>query len=278
MFSASAIQGRTLCASSADDRRHVERVGHRAGQQIIGNLLGHLQGDILLRFRGGGAQMRRRHHLLVAEQRILVWPAPPRTRRRPRRRHDRSRARPSRAASSTSPPRAQLMIRTPFFILAIASAEMMLRVSSVSGVCNVMKSARARRSSSSTFSTPEIVGAFRRQIGIVGDRPASSAPLARSATMEPILPQPMRPKVLPVQLHAHEAVLFPFAGMGGGVRGGNVARQRHHQRDGVFGRGDGIAEGRVHHDDARGGRRRNIDIVDADAGAADRPSASSPRG
>ena len=46
------------------------------------------------------------------------------------------------AASSTSPPRAQLMMRTPFLHLASAAASTMLRVLSVSGVCSVMKSAR----------------------------------------------------------------------------------------------------------------------------------------
>ena len=50
---------------------------------------------------------------------------------------------------------------------------------------------------------------------------------------------------------------------------GNLARQRQHQGDGVLGGGDRIAERRVHHDDALGGRRRNVDVVDADAGAAD---------
>ena len=44
-------------------------------------------------------------------------------------------------------------------ILAMAAASMMLRVLSVKGVCSVMKSARARSSSSSTFSTP-ILSAF----------------------------------------------------------------------------------------------------------------------
>ena len=48
------------------------------------------------------------------------------------------------AASSTSPPRAQLMMRTPGFIRAKASAERIFLVASVSGVCSVMKSARAR--------------------------------------------------------------------------------------------------------------------------------------
>ena len=74
---------------------------------------------------------------------------------------------------------------------------MMLRVLSVSGVCSVMKSARLSRSSSSTFSTP--ISRARS-----GERNGSNAitfmrsPSARSATIEPILPQPMTPSVLPV--------------------------------------------------------------------------------
>ena len=47
------------------------------------------------------------------------------------------------------------------------------------------------------------------------------------------------------------------------------ARQREHQRDRVLGRRDRIAERRVHHDDAAARRGGNVDIVDADAGAAD---------
>ena len=58
------------------------------------------------------------------------------------------------AASSISPPRAQLTIRTPFLVLARFSADRMLRVWSVNGVCSVMTSARASSWSSSTFSTP----------------------------------------------------------------------------------------------------------------------------
>ena len=79
------------------------------------------------------------------------------------------------------------------------------------------------------------------------------------------------------ELDAHEAVLLPLAGMGRGIGLGDLAGQRHHQRDRVLGRGDGVAEGRVHHDDAarRGGG--NVDIVDADAGAADHLEIASPR-
>src|SRR5262249_25676169 len=49
----------------------------------------------------------------------------------------------------------------------------------------------------------------------------------------------------------------------------NLPRQREHQGDRVLGRGDRVAERRVHHDDAAGGRRRDVDIVDPDAGPAD---------
>ena len=58
------------------------------------------------------------------------------------------------ATSSISPPRAQLMMRTPFFVLARFSADRMLRVLSVSGVCSVIKSACASNSSSVTLVTP----------------------------------------------------------------------------------------------------------------------------
>ncbi len=37
----------------------------------------------------------------------------------------------------------------------------------------------------------------------------------------------------------------------------------------MFGRGDRVTERRVHHDDAFGGRRCEVDIVDPDAGATD---------
>ncbi len=67
----------------------------------------------------------------------------------------------------------------------------------------------------------------------------------------------------------HELRLLPLAGLGRGVCLRQLAGNGKHQRDGMFGRRDGVAERRVHDDDTapRGGR--NIDIVDADAGAAD---------
>ena len=74
---------------------------------------------------------------------------------------------------------------------------------------------------------------------------------------------------LGVELHAHEAALLPLAGLGGGVGGGHLAGQGEHHGDGVFCRGDRIAEGRVHHHDPGGGGGRDVDVVDPDPGAAD---------
>jgi hypothetical protein len=49
----------------------------------------------------------------------------------------------------------------------------------------------------------------------------------------------------------------------------NLACEREHHRDRMFGGGDAVAEGRVHHDDALLRRRRDVDVIDADPGAAD---------
>ena len=71
------------------------------------------------------------------------------------------------------------------------------------------------------------------------------------------------------QLDAHEAVLFPFSRLGRDISARDLAGERKHERDGMLGGGDRIAERRVHHDDAASGGGGNVDVVDADAGAAD---------
>ena len=94
-------------------------------------------------------------------------------------------------------------------------------------------------------------------------------PSARSATIEPILPQPMTPSVLPVISTPMKRFFSHLPAWVEASACGDLARQREHHRDGVLGGGDRIAERRVHHDDALGGRGRDVDVVDADAGAAD---------
>ena len=70
-------------------------------------------------------------------------------------------------------------------------------------------------------------------------------------------------------LHAHEAVLLPLARLGGGVGGGDLAGHGEHHGDGVFGCGDGIAKRCVHHDHATARGGGNVDVIDANARAAD---------
>ena len=70
-----------------------------------------------------------------------------------------------------------------------------LRVPSVSGTCNVIKSERAKRSSSSTFSTP-ILSAFSSERNGSKAMTFIFSPRARSQTIPPILPAPMTPSVL----------------------------------------------------------------------------------
>ena len=108
-----------------------------------------------------------------------------------------------------------------------------------------------------------------------GDRKGSKAitficrPSARSATIEPMLPQPITPSVLPVISTPMKRFFSHLPAWVEASACGNLARQRQHQRDRVLGGGDRIAERRVHHDDALGRGGGNFDIVDADAGAAD---------
>ena len=57
--------------------------------------------------------------------------------------------------------------------------------------------------------------------------------------------------------------------MGRGIGFGYLASERHHERERMLGSGDGVAIGRVHDHDAAACGGGDIDIVDADTGAAD---------
>ncbi len=108
----------------------------------------------------------------------------------------------------------------------------------------------------------------RRQERVVGDHMHLQSDGAVRHDRADI-PAPNDAERLSGDLDAHELVLLPFAGLRRGVRLGNLAGEREHQSDGVFCSGDRIAERRIHHDDAFGGRARDVDIIDPDAGAAD---------
>ena len=74
---------------------------------------------------------------------------------------------------------------------------------------------------------------------------------------------------LALDLDAAELRALPLAGGERRVRLRDVAGEREHQRDGVLGRGDHVGLRRVGDDDAALGRGGDVDVVDADAGAAD---------
>ena len=71
------------------------------------------------------------------------------------------------------------------------------------------------------------------------------------------------------ELRAHEQLPIPPALEQTGVGGRDVAGHAQHQGDGMLGGRNGVAAGRVHHDDSQPGSGVFVDVVGADAGADD---------
>ena len=72
-----------------------------------------------------------------------------------------------------------------------------------------------------------------------------------------------------LQLNAREALAVPLAFLDGLVRLWNVAGDSEHHADGMLNGCDGVAFRCIADDDAASSRCRNVDVVNADAGAAD---------
>ena len=172
------------------------------------------------------------------------------------------------ARSSTRPPRAQLTMRTPFLVFFSAAASMMLRVLSVSGVCKRDEVGAAQQVVELDLLHAQLHRPLGGQERIEGDHLHLQADGAVGDDRADVAAADDAER-LGGELDAHELGLLPFAGLRGAVGLRDLAGQRHHQRERMLGRGDGIAEGRVHDDDALGGGGLDVDVVDADAGAAD---------
>ncbi len=71
------------------------------------------------------------------------------------------------------------------------------------------------------------------------------------------------------ELDADKFIALPLAGFERGHSLGNMARERHHQGNGMLAGGDVVAAGRVHDDDAAFGGGIGVDVLIADAGAPD---------
>ena len=81
--------------------------------------------------------------------------------------------------------------------------------------------------------------------------------------------EPDHAERLAAQLIAEELLLLPLAGARRGIGLRNMARHREHQRERVFGDRNGIPAGRIHDEHAGLGGGVQIDIIHANAGAAD---------
>ena len=79
-----------------------------------------------------------------------------------------------------------------------------------------------------------------------------------------------QPERLVTQLLAKELLLLPLPALHRPVGSGDVSGQCEHQSDGELRHAHAVRARSVHHDDATGGRRRDVDVIDAGAGARDR--------
>ncbi len=77
------------------------------------------------------------------------------------------------------------------------------------------------------------------------------------------------PKRFAAQLAALQGLLFPLAGVHGGVGPCELTRHGQHEREGVLSNRHGVAAGSVHDHDAALGGSVEIDVVDAHPGASD---------
>ena len=91
----------------------------------------------------------------------------------------------------------------------------------------------------------------------------------------PHLAQPEDSERLPEQLHTEKLTPFPATRPHRAIGERDLTCQREDQRQGVLRRRDGVFAGSIHHDDSATRGSRDIDIVDARAGAPDDPQ---PRG
>ncbi len=249
------------------DRGHVERVLHGAGQKVVRHLLGHLQRHVLLRLGGGGTQMRGHHHVRQAEERAFCGGFDLE--------HVEGGAGDlagfqgfgkgglihQTAAGAVDDPHAFLCLCKGFGVQDAAGlvGQRHMQGDEI-GLCQQLIELHLGHAHrlGALFGQEGIVGQYLhvQAKGAVAD---DAADIAGADHAEGLV----------VKLDPHEARLFPLAGMGGDRGFGQLPRHGKHHRNRMFGGGDGVAEGRVHHDHAvaRGGG--NVNVINADPGAAD---------
>ncbi len=269
-FSARRDEGRQPRRFLGRDRRHVERVGDRAGEQVVGHLLGDLQGDVLLRLAGRGAQVRRADD--VRRGRTAAFSLAGSLDEHVERRR--------RATLPDFERRGERLLVDQAAAGAVDDAHALLHLgdrrrvddvlasSSVSGVCRVMKSARRQQLVELDLLDAELDGALLRQEGVEGDDLHLQADGAVGDDRADIAAADHAER-LAGDLDAHEAVLLPLAGLGRGVGGGSWRASANIMAMACSAVVIELPKGVFITMMPRRGGRRHVDVVDADAGAAD---------
>ena len=230
------------------DVRHVERVGDGARQEVVGHLLGDLKGHVLLRLDRRGAEMRRADQVRRTEQHVLLG----------RLLHEHVEARARDMARDQQVADGQLVDQAAAGAVDDAHALLGLhQVGPREDVLGLLSERRVHRDEvgarqhllqrcllyaelgRSLVAQERVVGhhAHLEADGALGDDRADVAASDQAQRLE-------------AELGAHELVLFPLAGLRAGIGLRHLTGDGEHQRDGVFRRGDGVAERRVHDDDA----------------------------
>ena len=113
-----------------------------------------------------------------------------------------------------------------------------------------------------------LLGAFDGDQRVVGEH-AHAQPLTCDAGhLESDLAEAQDSEGLLAQLDAHETRALPETGVQRAVGGGKVARQRQHHGDRMFGGSDGVAGRGIEDEHAALRCGIDVDVVDADTGAA----------
>ena len=254
--------GRFLRRQAGD----VERIGDAAVEQIVGQLFGDLQRHIDLRFIGRRTQMRGADEVGRAEQgRFLGRFGLEHVQRGAR---DMARIERVLERGLVDQP-AACAVDDTHALLGLGQIFAAQYVAGLVGQRRVQRDEvglRQQRVEIGLFHA-HFDGAFRRQERVKGDDLHFQAQRAAGDDRADIARADQAQR-LAGDFHAHEAVFRPQALLGLRIGFGNLARQREDQRDGMFSGGDRVAERRVHDDHALGRGVGDVDIVDADASAA----------
>ena len=256
-----------ILASSAVTEGMLSALRDGAGQQVVRHLLGHLQGDVLLRLGRGGAEMRGDHDIVEPEQgaggrRLLgedveggAGDAAFLQRFGQRRLVDQA------AAGAVDDAHRRLELGDVLLRQDVARlvGERDVKGDEIGPLEQLVEfdlgDAELRRA---LFRQERVVGddLHFQTPGAVADDPADVAGADDA-------------EGLAGEFDAHEAGFLPLAGVRALVGLGDLAGDGEHHGDGVLGGRDGVAEGRVHHDHAALGRLGDVDVVDPDPGPAD---------